>query len=89
MNINDAIKTSIINAFFAFTLCLPSAVALADNDDGSEEEHEEGHVELSEEQIKQGMAGNICRCGTYPRIKAAIKTAAKTSFYNAAAVEAS
>lgn len=52
MNINDAIKTSIINAFFAFTLCLPSAVALADNDDGSEEEHEEGHVELSEEQIK-------------------------------------
>jgi len=23
------------------------------------------------------MAGNICRCGTYPRIKAAIKEAAK------------
>ena len=37
----------------------------------------------TDEQIKQGMAGNICRCGTYPRIKAAIKTAAKAEFYNA------
>ena len=27
--------------------------------------------------IDAGMAGNICRCGTYPRIRAAIKTAAK------------
>jgi isoquinoline 1-oxidoreductase alpha subunit len=27
--------------------------------------------------IDQHMSGNICRCGTYPRIKAAIKTAAK------------
>ncbi|MCV6605204.1 MAG: (2Fe-2S)-binding protein [Porticoccaceae bacterium] len=25
------------------------------------------------------MQGNICRCGTYPRIKAAIKTAAKNA----------
>jgi isoquinoline 1-oxidoreductase alpha subunit len=23
------------------------------------------------------MSGNICRCGTYPRIRAAIKAAAK------------
>jgi isoquinoline 1-oxidoreductase alpha subunit len=43
----------------------------------------------SEAQIEQGMAGNICRCGTYPRIKAAIKTAAKADFYNAAAGEPS
>jgi isoquinoline 1-oxidoreductase alpha subunit len=28
-------------------------------------------------QIDQAMAGNLCRCGTYPRIKAAIKTAAQ------------
>jgi len=27
--------------------------------------------------IDEGMAGNICRCGTYQRIRAAIKTAAK------------
>ena len=30
----------------------------------------------SSEQIEQAMAGNICRCGTYPRIRAAIKQAA-------------
>jgi isoquinoline 1-oxidoreductase alpha subunit len=29
-------------------------------------------------QIDAAMAGNICRCGTYPRIRAAIKDAAKT-----------
>jgi isoquinoline 1-oxidoreductase alpha subunit len=27
--------------------------------------------------IDSAMAGNICRCGTYQRIRAAIKTAAK------------
>ena len=31
----------------------------------------------SDQQIDDGMAGNICRCGTYQRIRAAIKTAAK------------
>ncbi len=29
----------------------------------------------SEEEIENGMNGNICRCGTYTRIKAAIKSA--------------
>jgi isoquinoline 1-oxidoreductase alpha subunit len=29
--------------------------------------------------IDAAMAGNICRCGTYPRIRAAIKQAAKTA----------
>ncbi len=33
----------------------------------------------SDEQIEAAMHGNICRCGTYSRIKSAIKTAAKTS----------
>ena len=32
----------------------------------------------SDEQIEAAMSGNICRCGTYVRIKEAIKTAAKT-----------
>ena len=31
----------------------------------------------SDEEIEKAMNGNICRCGTYVRIKEAIKTAAK------------
>lgn len=31
----------------------------------------------SDDQIKEAMNGNICRCGTYNRINAAVKTAAK------------
>lgn len=31
----------------------------------------------SDEEIESAMSGNICRCGTYVRIKEAIKTAAK------------
>lgn len=31
----------------------------------------------TDQQIDEAMAGNICRCGTYPRIRAAIKAAAK------------
>ncbi len=30
----------------------------------------------SDADIDQAMSGNICRCGTYPRIRAAIKDAA-------------
>jgi aerobic-type carbon monoxide dehydrogenase small subunit (CoxS/CutS family) len=30
----------------------------------------------TDEQIIQGMNGNICRCGTHPRIVAAIRAAA-------------
>ena len=32
----------------------------------------------SDEEIENAMHGNICRCGTYTRIKAAIKTASKS-----------
>lgn len=32
----------------------------------------------SDQQIREAMSGNICRCGTYQRIRAAIKDAAKT-----------
>ncbi|MFX6040231.1 2Fe-2S iron-sulfur cluster-binding protein [Acinetobacter baumannii] len=28
--------------------------------------------------MDQAMAGNLCRCGTYQRIRAAIKDAART-----------
>ena len=33
----------------------------------------------SDEQIDEAMSGNICRCGTYQRIRAAIKAAAEES----------
>ena len=33
----------------------------------------------SDEDIDAFMSGNLCRCGTYPRIRAAIKAAAKMS----------
>ncbi len=33
----------------------------------------------SDREIDQAMAGNICRCGTYPRIRAAIHRAAEIS----------
>ena len=32
----------------------------------------------SDDDIDNAMQGNICRCGTYPRIRAAIKTAARS-----------
>lgn len=44
---------------------LMSAAALLDN-----------NANPSSEQIRAAMSGNICRCGTYPRIESAIKSAA-------------
>ena len=34
---------------------------------------------LTDEQIDNAMRGNICRCGTYPRIREAIRNAEKLS----------
>lgn len=34
------------------------------------------HPRPSDDEIDASMAGNLCRCGTYPRIRAAIKRAA-------------
>ncbi len=34
------------------------------------------NAQPSEEEIEQAMSGNLCRCGTYPRIKKAIASAA-------------
>ena len=38
----------------------------------------ETNTNPSDEEIDSAMNGNICRCGTYTRIKAAIKTASKS-----------
>ena len=35
------------------------------------------HKNPSDKEIDEAMAGNICRCGTYQRIRAAIKSAAE------------
>ena len=37
------------------------------------------HATPSDADIDTAMTGHICRCGTYPRIRAAIKAAAKAS----------
>jgi carbon-monoxide dehydrogenase small subunit len=35
------------------------------------------HPDPSEEQIKDYLAGNLCRCGTYPEVVNAVKLAAR------------
>jgi aerobic-type carbon monoxide dehydrogenase small subunit (CoxS/CutS family) len=35
------------------------------------------HADPSEEEIARFMEGNVCRCGTYPRIVAAVRRAAE------------
>jgi aerobic-type carbon monoxide dehydrogenase small subunit (CoxS/CutS family) len=37
----------------------------------------ERHPNPTEEQVRRGMAGNLCRCGAYPNIVAAVLAAAK------------
>ena len=39
----------------------------------------EGPVELSEEEIRERMSGNLCRCGAYVNIVAAVSRAAEES----------
>lgn len=36
------------------------------------------NAEPTDDQIDAAMSGNLCRCGTYVRIRAAVKTAAQT-----------
>ena len=38
----------------------------------------------SDEEIVEGLTGNVCRCGTYPRILAAVKRAARAMRQGAA-----
>jgi isoquinoline 1-oxidoreductase alpha subunit len=35
------------------------------------------HPDPTDEQIDRFMSGNLCRCGTYPRIRKAVKSAAR------------
>lgn len=38
------------------------------------------HPELTDEEIRERMSGNICRCGAYPNIVAAVRAASKGAF---------
>ena len=38
----------------------------------------EGNPDPTDEDIDNAMSANLCRCGTYPRIRAAVKRAANT-----------
>lgn len=38
----------------------------------------DANPEPTDEDIDDAMSGNLCRCGTYPKIREAVKTAAKT-----------
>jgi xanthine dehydrogenase YagT iron-sulfur-binding subunit len=42
----------------------PSAVTQGDVD---------GSVDLTDDEIRERMSGNLCRCGAYPNIVAAIR----------------
>ena len=66
MKSNNVIKTPVIKIIFYLTFCFMSALAFAETGHGDEEEHEEGHIELTQEQIEHAGislsrvgAGNI------------------------------
>jgi xanthine dehydrogenase YagT iron-sulfur-binding subunit len=37
----------------------------------------EGPLDLTDEEIRERMSGNLCRCGAYPNIVAAVRAAAR------------
>jgi len=66
MKSNNVIKTPVIKIIFYLIFCLMSTLTFAETGHGDEEEHEEGHIELTQEQIKHAGislsrvgAGNI------------------------------
>jgi xanthine dehydrogenase YagT iron-sulfur-binding subunit len=46
----------------------------------------EGPIELTEPEIRERMSGNICRCGAYPGIVAAVRMASRAAQLKAAAL---
>jgi xanthine dehydrogenase YagT iron-sulfur-binding subunit len=39
----------------------------------------DGQVELTDAEIRERMSGNICRCGAYPGIVAAVREASRSN----------
>ncbi len=62
-----------------------SAVAMLDEVEQGTVSHvtpdvrREGRVELTDDEIRERMSGNICRCGAYPGIVAAVREASGNS----------
>lgn len=77
------------NEGFQCGYCTPgqicSAVAMLHEVDQGTASHvthdvrKEGNVTLTDEEIRERMSGNICRCGAYPGIIAAIREATRQS----------
>ena len=62
-----------------------SAVAMLDEVEQGTVSHatpdvrRQGRVELTDDEIRERMSGNICRCGAYPGIVAAVREASGNS----------
>jgi len=56
-------------------MCRSAAIASPGNHERSGAAGEE--TEPTDQDIDEAMSGNICRCGTYPRIRRAIHRAAE------------
>ena len=61
--VNAFVRTDAVQCGFCTPGQIVSAAALV-----------EANPHPSDEQIRHAMAGNICRCGTYPKIEEAIRT---------------
>jgi len=67
----DPVQESFIeNAAFQCGFCTPGFVLMA-------KELLERHPDPDDDQIRHYLSGNLCRCGAYPEIILAVKSAAK------------
>jgi aerobic carbon-monoxide dehydrogenase small subunit len=67
----DAVQEAFIEAgAFQCGFCTPGFVLMT-------RQLLEAHPDPSEEEIRHYLAGNLCRCGAYPQIIAAVKIAAR------------
>jgi aerobic-type carbon monoxide dehydrogenase small subunit (CoxS/CutS family) len=61
--VNAFVRADAVQCGFCTPGQIVSAAALVEN-----------QPEPTDEQIRHAMAGNLCRCGTYPKIEEAIRT---------------
>ena len=64
MNINEVVKKTAINTISYLTFCFFTTAALAENNRSAEDEHNSGHIELTQEQIKHaGISFAVVEAG--------------------------
>jgi aerobic-type carbon monoxide dehydrogenase small subunit (CoxS/CutS family) len=61
--VNSFVRADAVQCGFCTPAQIVSAAALV-----------EANAHPSDEEIRHAMAGNLCRCGTYPKIEEAIRT---------------